>query len=104
MRKVWGSLLELARFVWETREACRRPGDAPGEDRKKREFSAARGEARVSSRSSMADQNHGWSLGGGKEGEERPLRKCVVTHFEARGPREPLEAWRCAAGGAAGAL
>ena len=52
MRKVWGSLLELARFVWETREAFRRPGEASRgralktrEDRKKREFFGARGEA-----------------------------------------------------------
>ena len=32
------------------------------------------------------------------------LRKCIVTHFEARGPRGPLEGWRCAAVGAIGAL
>ena len=44
-RKVWSVLLELARFVWETRETFRRPGEASRgralktrEDRKKREF------------------------------------------------------------------
>ena len=45
LRKGWSALLELARFVWETREAFRRPGEAPGgralktrEDGMKREF------------------------------------------------------------------
>ena len=44
------------------------------------------------------------ALGVARQGGERPLQKCVVTHFAARGPRGPLEAWRCAAGGALGAL
>ena len=35
---------------------------------------------------------------------ERPPQKCVVTLFAARGPEEPLEPWRCAAAGGAGAL
>ena len=36
--------------------------------------------------------------------QERPLQKCVVTHFDARGPREPLKPWGCAAVGAPGVL
>ena len=51
MRQVWSALLELARFVWETREALRRPEEASRgralktrEGRKKREFWGARGE------------------------------------------------------------
>ena len=50
----------------------------------------------------MADLNLGRGPGGGKGGEERPLQKCVVTHFAARGPEEPLEPWRGAAARAAG--
>ena len=47
----------------------------------------------------MADRKHGGGLeGGGKEGQGSP-QKCVVTLFEARGPEEPLEPWRCVAGG-----
>ena len=52
----------------------------------------------------MADQNLGRGPGGGKGGKERLLQKCVVTHFEARGPKGRLEPWRCAAVGAAGTL
>ena len=44
------------------------------------------------------------STGGPGGGARETLQKCVVTHFEARGPRGPLEAWRCAAVGASGAL
>ena len=36
--------------------------------------------------------------------QERPLQKCVVTHFAARGPRKPLKPWGCAAVGAPGVL
>ena len=52
----------------------------------------------------MADRKHAGGLGAARRGGERPPRKCVVTLFAARGPRGPLEAWRCAAAGAAGAL
>ena len=98
LRKVWSFILELARFVWETREAFRRPGEAPQgralktrEDEKKREFlgrAARQG-------GPMADRNHGGSLGGGKGGgKPPPPQKCVVTLFAARGPEEPGGALR----------
>ena len=108
MRKVWGSLLELARFVWETREAFRRPGEAPGgralktrEDRKKREFF---GGARRKAREPQEPQEALWQteITGGGLGVARgwareTSQKCVVTLFEARGPKEPQEALRGAA-------
>ena len=57
----------------------------------------------------LADQKHAWSpaepcggLGAARGGPKRPPRKCVVTHFEARGPKEPQEPWRGAAAGGAG--
>ena len=74
------------------------------EDRRKCEFSAARARGEGGSSGPWrppADRKHGWGLGGAAR---ETLQKCVVTHFEARGPRVPLEAWRCAAAGASGAL
>ena len=46
----------------------------------------------------MADRNHG------KPFEEGPGggKKCVVMHFEARGPGDLLEPWRCVEAGGAG--
>ena len=52
----------------------------------------------------MADRKHGGGLGVARGWARETLQKCVVTHLEARGPRGPLEAWRCAAVGASGAL
>ena len=49
-------------------------------------------------------ESTGGALGVARGGRERPLQKCVVTHFAARGPRGPLEPWGCAAVGARGAL
>ena len=49
----------------------------------------------------------GEALGAARGGKERPpveMRRDASSHFEARGPRGPLEAWRCAAVGASGAL
>ena len=46
----------------------------------------------------------GEALGVARGWARETLQKCVVTHFEARGPRGPLEGWRCAAAGASGAL
>ena len=46
----------------------------------------------------------GGGLGVARQGGERPLQKCVVTHFAARGPRGPLEPWRRAAVGGLGVL
>ena len=70
----------MARFVWETREAFRRPGEAPQgralktrEDEKKRKSWGARGEALRKGKGAlgapgglMADRKHGGGLGGGK--------------------------------------
>ena len=39
-----------------------------------------------------------------QEGGKRVPQKCIVTHFEARGPEEPLEPWRCVEAGGAGTL
>ena len=49
-----------------------------------------------------ADRKHGRGVARG--GRERPLQKCVVTHFAARGPGGPLEPWRRAAVGGIGVL
>ena len=88
-------------------EALRRPGGASRggafksrEGEKKREFlgRAAKGKAAFW----QTEITGGMGVARGGKGET--LQKCVVTHFEARGPRGPLEAWRCAAVGASGAL
>ena len=78
------------------------------EDRRKCEFSRG---ARLKARERKSPQAALWqtestgeALGVARGGRERPLQKCVVTHFAARGPREPLKPWGCAAVGASGAL
>ena len=92
MRKVWSALLEFARFVWETREAFRRPGEAPRggalksrEDRTEREFSAASGARRGSSRSSMADRNRVGGLG------PTEMRRHACRHLYKFGSRPNLQ-------------
>ena len=67
--------------------------------------------ASAGARGPLAAQGGSWRLSGrpksrgglGRAAREA-LQKCVVTHFDARGPRGPLEAWGCAAAGALGAL
>ena len=67
--------------------------------------------ASAGARGPLAALGGSWRLSGRPKarvgpggGARETLQKCVVTHFEARGPRGPLEAWRCAAVGGAGAL
>ena len=101
--------------MWDSREARRRPGGASRggafksrEGAKKRKFfcgarrkplGACGGpKARVEPRGALRRP------GDGKGRPKRPPRKCVVTHFEARGPKGRLEPWRGAAAKDAGAL
>ena len=73
----------MARFVWETREALRRPGGASRgralktrDDRKKREFLGARGEAYGRPKARQKPGGAWWVAG---VAQERPPQKCVVT-------------------------
>ena len=74
--KVWAALLELARFLWDSREARRRPGGASRggafksrEGEKKREFPAARGENRGGPRQTESTRGALRRPGGGKGGQ-----------------------------------
>ena len=67
------------------------------EDRTEREFSAARG-ARPGALGAP------WQTESTGGAARETLQKCVVTHFEARGPKGREKPWRCAATGALGAF